>query len=48
MVQILKTSTQFILERGGIVRSVENAGTDVLPYQMHRGREKFQAGRCVH
>lgn len=45
MVQILKKSTQFVLDRGGIVRSVENAGTDMLPYQMKRGREKFQAGR---
>ena len=45
MVQVLKRSTQFILERGGIVRGVENAGTDMLPYQMQRGREKFQAGR---
>lgn len=34
-----------MLENGGVVRSVENAGTDVLPYTMKARRIKYQTGR---
>jgi ribosomal protein S6 len=45
LVEVLKRSSKLVLENGGVVRSVANAGTDLLPYTMKKRRVNHEVGR---
>ncbi len=45
--QVLRDVSRFVIEKGGLVRDLENIGTQVLPYRIKAHQQYHEAGRYV-
>jgi ribosomal protein S6 len=47
MVEAIKRTSEAIFNLGGVIRTMENAGSRQLPYRMFKHGKRFESGKSV-